>query len=181
MGNFRFSFSTVGIKQVDTIFKNVTEKANDLTEVFNKIKNDFYSFQQKVFKRQGEFQKLEKWKELSPEYEKRKSILYPGSGILVASGKLRESFKEGGEGNWTKVMPTLLEMGSILKTPDGKYNLALLHQTGTVRKGKNGNIVMPKRLPVRISSARKSKWRRFIRQHVIPAPGKPSEGGGEEE
>lgn len=159
MGNLRFTFSTVGIKQVDTIFKDVNERANDLSIPFEQIKNDFYNLEEEVFANQGNFEGLQEWAQLSPEYEKRKSILHPGAGKLEVSGALRKSFKEGEDGNVTRVSPTLLEMGSSLKTPDGKYNLALLHQTGTSK--------MPKRLPVRIPEGRKNKWRRFIRNHVI--------------
>ena len=59
------------------------EASKELQEVFS---ND-------VFRTEGRAVGKPRWKPLSPAYAKRKSRLYPGKGILEATGTMRNSFK----------------------------------------------------------------------------------------
>lgn len=59
-------------------------------DLIGKYMTDFYGRQ--VFDTEGSIIG-ENWSPLNPQYEFAKRTKYPGAGILVASGKLRSSFR----------------------------------------------------------------------------------------
>jgi hypothetical protein len=59
---------------------------------------------------------------------------FSASNILIETGKLRDSYRQKGVTGHVEIFDVehgTVEVGSRLKTPDGKYSLAAIHQHGT--------------------------------------------------
>ena len=119
------------------------------------------------------------------------------ANILIATGALRDSYRQkGAKGHVEKIdeQHGTVEVGSRLKTPDGRYSLAAIHQFGTeasvrrrrmalsaglaragkanaakkvaAKAGRGGGI--PAR-PVRLTSDDVMQMKRLVRSHFAGA------------
>ena len=82
-----------GLPQLQTRLQRVVDSMGSLQPTFRKVgevMTKFYSTQ--PFLSQGGVYG-EHWAPLSAKYEVKKERAYPGRGILVASGKMMDSFK----------------------------------------------------------------------------------------
>lgn len=70
------------------------------------------------------------WAQLKDSTLESKSKLWPGTTILVASGELEASLTEKDRAMHV-LGPDVMLWRSDVTTPDGRWNLAALHYTGT--------------------------------------------------
>jgi len=100
------------------------------------------------------------WEPLSDKYAAWKEKHYPGKPILQLTGQLKKSFTEdfrGSNGGYYQLLaPSFMEVGSDLKV--GKYNLGLLHQTGTEN--------MPARKVVELTSREHKLYPEIIVEYI---------------
>lgn len=74
------------------------------------------------------------WAALSAHYRSWKALHYPGKPKLVATGKLKASLtNRKAAGAIYRLTKEELVIGTNLKTPDGEWNLGLIHQLGAPR------------------------------------------------
>lgn len=77
------------------------------------------------------------WAALSARYKSWKQLHHPGQPKLVATGALKASLtNRKAPGAIYRLTKEELVIGTGLKTPDGKWNLGLLHQLGA----ENANV-----------------------------------------
>lgn len=114
--------------------KNLRDFSQELNEVGRYLVR-FY--QNDVFDTEGQVIG-ENWTNLKPEYEEKKRSVFPGAGILTASGKLRKSFKYDAG-------PKRMIFRNTLK----KYGPT--HQFGDKKRG------IPQRVFFKIDEARQRK------------------------
>lgn len=90
----RINFSIQGEMQISRTFMGVKSAIRDWTPALSKSAEDLIEiFSYDVFETEG--QALgDPWLPLSPAYALRKERLYPGKGILDASGTMRDSFTQ---------------------------------------------------------------------------------------
>lgn len=86
----------------------------------------------------------EGWKELTPEYQKRKVEKYPGRGILERTGEMRKGYR----------LFTSTQMAIIRNIKD----YAKIHQDG------KGN--MPKRTLVKVDRMKKDQIGEMFKKHI---------------
>ena len=160
MGLVRFSFDVANQGQIKRAIAGVEQAPKDLTRAWEAIVIDFYVTQEQRFAAEGANEGLPKWAALSKPYAAWKATSkFPGRTILDLSGSLRRSLTQrGGAGNVTRIEPMSLELGTAVRTPNGSWNLGMLHQTGT-RK-------MPPRPPIGLSPGQKNQISRMIRMEV---------------
>lgn len=85
-------FSISGQVQLSRVLLNVSNAVKDWTPALEKSAEDLIEvFSYDVFESEGAAIG-EPWDPLSAAYAKRKEKLYPGTGILEASGLMRDSF-----------------------------------------------------------------------------------------
>lgn len=162
MSEIRFSAVIDGESQFDRIFTKLTILLDDFTPVWEDIISEFYQMEKKVFAAEGAFSDLQKWDTLSEYYYNWKQKHFPGTKILHLTGALESSLTErGAKGNITEVSKEAMAVGSSLKTPDGKWNLASLHQYGTK--------VMSERKVLRLANDFKNKFTQIIRRFFKPS------------
>ena len=90
---FALSFSIEGEQQLMRRFKGIEKEMGDWTPAFKEsIETLKDIFGNKVFETKGAVIG-ETWENLDPEYQRWKSMHYPGKGILEASGAMRRSFE----------------------------------------------------------------------------------------
>lgn len=89
---FALSFAIEGEQQLLRRFQGIEKEMGDWTPAFKEsIETLKDIFENKVFDTQGGAIG-EKWDALDPEYQRWKSMHYPGKGILQASGAMRRAF-----------------------------------------------------------------------------------------
>ena len=129
-----------------------------------------------------------KWKDLSKGYAKAKEQEYPGKKILERTGALRKSLTmRNDKYSRCKISDKDIEIGSELKTPDGRHTLWMLHQRGWKKPeirskgggvlswvGPNGQVFssisraveVPKRQPIKISKPQANRWMKILYTYV---------------
>jgi len=139
-----FTISIQGLNEAEALVgkvkKAVSELDSWLTDVGGYLK-DF--FENSVFESEGSVYG-NVWSSLSPSYMAEKSVLYPGRGILEASGNMRHSFEA--------------MSGSDFLTITNTSPLALYHQTGTYK--------MPQRIIMQLDDTRISKIVDMLKDHI---------------
>lgn len=140
-----------GKRQLSRALEIISDNIQDFTPAFEEMEMDFYQTQQRVFLREGSFEGLSAWAALSPRYAAWKRQHFPGRGILELTGELRASLtRPSAPGSIRVINPDWMEIGTKVRTPDGRYNLGLLHQRGTSR--------MPARPPLRLTKNQRKRW-----------------------
>jgi phage gpG-like protein len=90
---------------------------------------------------------------LSEAYRVRKAKLYPGKGILEASGDMKRALTvPGSYGN-----VDILEHNSLVLGTNLDY--AVYHQHGTSR--------MPKRKPIELPESERREWTSILHKHIF--------------
>jgi phage gpG-like protein len=89
--SFRFSFEVQGKKEFDRAFNRVEEHISDLRPLWPHVTRTMQDIMEEQFKSEGSKGRGGKWKDLSPAYEKWKSINYAGKPILQRSGRMFDS------------------------------------------------------------------------------------------
>ncbi len=116
-----FSIDMEGLDDYERRLTSFVIQMLDLRPFWPKLVPLFIGWMGKQFETEGAFGGA-KWAELSPAYAARKSVLYPGKGILYAEGAMR-----GAASNPAREVTS----GSLTLTitdPKAGY-----HQTGTTR------------------------------------------------
>lgn len=167
-GLLRFGFTVNGREVIARAISGLGAAVTDLTPAWRNVVADFYATEQQRFADEGSYEGGPTWEPLSdnPEghgYKSWKEWHFPGQPILTLRGGLRRSLtQQGSEGNVTEVGPMALSMGTKLAVGKSRrWNLGMLHQTGTER--------MPARPPVWVSPQEKKRWTRFIRMTATDA------------
>lgn len=149
---FEFSFEVSGDIQVKRLFSRFGNKINDLVPALKNIRKRYYDVEKKQFASQGGFGSGG-WEALSETYRVRKAKLYPGKGILEASGDMKRSLTvPGSYGNVDILEHDSLVLGTNLDYP-------VYHQHGTGH--------MPKRKPIELPEAEKRAWTSILHKHIF--------------
>ncbi len=121
-------------KQVSQKLNDIRLSGADLSPLFRQIIDAFYKIQRNIVFRSGATGHG-KYTDLKAATKRQKirsnGQVYP---ILVLSGTLRDSFKEGAKGNITKISKTKAEAGTTIP-------YATFHQEGTSRMPKRPVIL----------------------------------------
>ena len=89
---FQLRFEIEGVTELSRKLEITINRLRDMTPAFQQTALDLHrTFSQDVFETEGGVID-EDWQELSPAYAAQKSKRYPGAGILVATGRMRQSF-----------------------------------------------------------------------------------------
>lgn len=160
----KVSITGVGKKEINEIASFVRKPIlalDDMRPAWLVIRNDL----QKVvwpsqFDKEGGYSGSG-WKMLSAAYAKMKARRFPGTKILERTGKMKKSFTEGGDGWYQLLQPLSMEVGSNLKTPNGRYGLAMLHQMGTKK--------MPARPIIGLSARENTKYPEIMGEYINKA------------
>ena len=144
-------FEVAGDVQLSRMLDRVSEDLSNMRPAWDLIHQNFLQGEHGTFAMEGAFGGKAKWKPLSPKYELWKESRYPGQPILVLTGALRASLTQSSDQDHIyEPTDTGVAMGTKIRTPNGRWNLGLLHQKGT-RK-------MPARPPVELTAQQKNEW-----------------------
>jgi len=157
------NFRVAGEMQLQRKFLGIADKIKDFREAFARIASDFYDGQKATFEAEGAFDGKKKWKKLNKDYKRWKESKGFDSNILVLEGTLKRAATEPNEkGSVFNIQKTKLEFGVNL--PVNGWNLAMLHQTGTLNQ--TGTTKMPARKVIELSQKQKLRWVRIFRDWV---------------
>lgn len=148
----KLKFEFLGETQIMAKFNRLAEKISDYSDVFEKLGDDFYEIEKRLFGSQGGSGDKGKWKALSPKYAAWKSKNYPGQPILVQTGELRDSLTQKGGQN----IRAISRKQAVFGTYDEK---AIYHQQGS---GK-----LPKRRPIDLNEQDKSRWMKIVHEFIV--------------
>lgn len=162
--------------QFDRIFTRIDERFNNLTPIWGDVKRAFWRYEKEQFKTEGAAGRSGAWQKLSNRYVVQKIERYggkgfAGSGILVASGRLKKSLT--GETSDLIYQTSSKEFAIGSSVPYGKY-----HQRGGGR--------LPKRELISLSDNQKRRLQKTIQKALVREMRKgslyveSSAGGGEE-
>lgn len=159
MGRLEVRFQLSGETEFARAFDNIKHIPDDFRGAWEPMAEDFWKQNEDTFAAEGPG-----WAPLAPAT--RWDRLYhgypPSHPILVRSGALKDSLTDGtADGAIYEVYPREMSLGTELKTPDGRYTLGMLHQTGT-RPHKNSPHGMPARPPVVVTPELKRKWNKRL-------------------
>jgi len=144
-------FEVAGDVQLSRMLERVSNDLGDMRPAWDRIHQNFLQGEHGTFALEGAFGGKAKWKPLSPKYALWKESRYPGQPILALKGSLRASLTQASDPDHVyEATADGVTMGTKLRTPDGRWNLGLLHQKGT-RK-------MPARPPVELTAQQKNEW-----------------------
>lgn len=135
------TFEGFGATQMASRLGIMAHQFEDAEPAWRNIADDFAQLEAQRFASGGPG-----WAALSPAYAAYKSHRYPGKGILVASGNLRDSLSHASS-VVQGMSPTTLTLGSTV--PYGKY-----HQHGTAR--------MPARKPIDMQPDDRRRWLKIL-------------------
>jgi hypothetical protein len=173
---FKVDITTSGGPEIEKSFKFMKVYFGDMTYVLEKIRDDVYATQKKVFESGGAYEGRKTW-------EPSKS----GDRLFPEDSPLRKSLTNRADSNAvSKITKNTLQIGSKVRTPDGQRNLANLVNKGwttpevtkraeskTVSwRGPDGGVRITKkrstRVPARklitISQAQKKRWLQFLKE-----------------
>lgn len=139
--------------QIARIFENIAKKGTEFKTIFEKIADEFYESQEKVFGAEGAFEGRARWAELSPRYRAWKEKNYPGMPILQLTGKMKSSLVgSGAEGSVYEVSNKELTVGTNVP-------YAIFHQRGTRR--------MPQRKIIEVTDRQKLRWVHIVHYFMM--------------
>jgi len=147
-----FSVSILGEMQLERSLAGRIRATSDLSPAFRKIANDIEETQEKRFDREGAHDGSTAWKPLSAAYADWKATHYPGTKILVRTGKLRDALT-GGPGSVREIAPLRMVVGGTVQV--GRWDLGSLHFTGTDRG-------MPARRPMAVGRQQRHRLMRIL-------------------
>lgn len=145
-----FTFEVMGDAQILRSFSRLADEVKDWTPAWGMIRDDFKEIEQRQFDTQGHYGSGG-WKVLSKKYERWKEKHYPGRGIMVRTGVLRESLIGGDQFVYR---PEPLQMTIGTQVPYAVY-----HQ--------KGGPVMPKRPLIELTKADKKRWSKLMGSYLI--------------
>lgn len=148
----RFTFEFLGKAEFDRSFNRVEKHIEDLRPVWDKVEKMMYQIESEQFKSEGAKGRTGKWKELTKDYAKRKAIEYPGTTILVRTGKLESSLTS--KTNETVLIKEKQEFGF-----GTKLFYAVYHQTGTKK--------MPARPPISFADDQRTRLTKEIQKGLL--------------
>jgi len=147
--------SVLGEIQLHRALAGRIRLTSDFSPVFQKMHADFIDMEKTAFAQQGAYEGNPAWAPLSPKYAAWKARHFPGANILYRTGALLHALT-GGAGHTSEIKPFYLRIAALLRV--GRWDLGALHQTGTRH--------MPARKPLLLSRARRSRWLRFLSNHL---------------
>lgn len=158
-GMVEFDIDVAGDKQLHRALAGRIAAVEDLHPFFQRVADDFYSFERGIFAAEGAREGLSGWRALTAKYQSWKRRHYGGAGILVQSGALRDALTDpSAAGAIYEVSDDELRLGARRPTADHAWDIGFLHQKGTDK--------MPARPPLRLSKRRRSTWMRMLRDFV---------------
>lgn len=110
--------------------EGVVTRLEDLSPAFEQIRDEFRKQTREAFDTQGASTAAGRWAALSEPYGTRKAKSHPGKTILRREDALFNALM-GGAGAIEEIGPRELTVGSAVTTPNGRWNLGLIHQEGT--------------------------------------------------
>lgn len=132
----------------ERIWNNIRHIPDDFREPFEQMAEAFWKQEAQTFALEGQVEKFERWKPLSPRYKEWKEKHYPGQPILVRSGAMRDSLTNPhADGAIYEVYPQQMTLGTEIP-------YAIYHQTGSVRIPNHP----PKRPPVLLTMGLRKNW-----------------------
>lgn len=132
-------------------FDRFAEHIGDATVVWEQIADSLEAEVEGAFDSEGASTGT-RWHPLSRRYATWKARHYPGRRILEATGALRGSYKQGGDGHVREIRSRGLVWGSTVGY--GRF-----HQAGGSR--------LPRRPILRLTSETKDRWERIIHGFII--------------
>lgn len=179
-----FKFNVDGLTLIERALDSFGIKMNDYSWVMNKIADDFYLTERKVFDYEGAYEGRTRWKILSKGYYEVKQQEYPGSKTLERTGDFKKSLTNRYDRNAVcRITRNSITLDSKVKTKDGKYKLLTLFQRGWHKpeirprdakalkwKGVDGEIFSTRsravdvsaRPPITLSMQQKERWMKFF-------------------
>ena len=131
MAEVTLHFSIAGVKPMQ--FNRIALDLRDFSEPLREIGHVIHDSIRTQFRREGGVVG-DKWAALKKWYAARKARRYPGKTILRATDRLMLSItSEHAQGSVFEVTPTQLTVGTDVTTPDGRWNLGLIHDKGAPR------------------------------------------------
>lgn len=127
MSEVRLTFAIAGDTLLDRRFSRVALDLDDFSDPLRETGHAIHDAIRDQFAAEGS----PAWEPLSPRYAARKARTYPGMPILQATRRLMLSLTDADAPDAVfDVSPTRLILGTDVETPDGKWNIGLLHQLG---------------------------------------------------
>ncbi len=118
----RFTFDIAGQRQVDRQLSRFGENVRDLRPFYQDTVREFSAIAEDQFNTEGG--RAQKWEPLNPAYAAFKARMFPATGILHATGRLRASIVAGNTSESVKdIRPQSLRWGTTVP-------YAVKHQTG---------------------------------------------------
>lgn len=87
----RITLEVDGVAEFDRTFKRMDAQFDDLTPIWDDVRNAFWEIEKEQFASEGAAGRYGKWQKLSDRYEAQKQKQYPGKPILERTGKLKSS------------------------------------------------------------------------------------------
>jgi len=144
-------FELAGTVQLSRVLEGISGDLSDLRPAWERMAQEYRETRHGLFAREGSFEGEPAWDPLSPKYAEWKEQRYPDRPILVLTGETRASLTDASHpDHYFKAEPQEMAVGSVHKTPDGRWNLPLLHQLGTRN--------MPARPPGNLTQPEKGRW-----------------------
>lgn len=143
--------------QLSRVLAGLSGDLDDLGPAHELIHQNFLEGEHGTFALEGAFEGKSSWSPLSPKYLEWKQSRYGDLPVLVLTGSLRASLTDAGHPDHVYESDGQeLTIGTRARTPDGSWNLGLLHQLGTKK--------MPARRPVELTQPQKSRWVGILHQ-----------------
>lgn len=156
-----FAVEISGEVQLHRLVDGRIGAVQDFRPFFDRVSSDFYAFESNVFAAGGAAEGLPAWPALTERYARWKARKFPGAGVLIQTGALRNALTDPkAPGAIYEISSEELRMGAARMTPDGKWDLGLIHQRGRA----DGS--MPARPPLRLSRERRTRWMGFLADHI---------------
>jgi len=123
---FELNWTVTGDVQLRRRFHDLAGVVDDFEAPLKRIGDEvIYPEIRHQFEAEGD----PRWEDLKPDYARRKAAAVGDQPILRYTGGLEASMTDKhAPGSVYQLNSELLEIGSELTTPDGKYSLALIHQ-----------------------------------------------------
>lgn len=149
-GRLSFSVDIDGDRELSRTLHGYLGRMTDLRPLWAFILTDWQFTQQNLFMAEGAYEGQERWAELSKRYAAWKRRKYPGRGILVRTGAMREATTDPD----AEITDT-----SLTITVDSPY--AIYHQSSRPRTSH-----LPRRAFASLTGKQKSRWMGFLRRHL---------------
>lgn len=150
---FRLDFILENEIQMQRYLDIGIDHINDFSPIFEKISDDFYETQEKIFRASGAFEGRRAWKPLKPKYRQWKLRKVGSKPILTFRGKLRKSLTiKGARGNIHRITEKSMVLGT-------KVKYAKPHQYGSSRG-------LPKRKIIDLTEPEKRRFTRIAHEEI---------------